>query len=268
MPDTNEDIQGETTSALRLRSPSWLPEAIRSRMTGRRLALVGFALALALSFSVGRGEAFIEAVVMIGIPLFIILKVARSRLRQSNISHTSLRETPRSTMVLTAGRLVAWGVPTFGGGFYGLVATITFVAYQIRELGDADWLQPDAWNGAVTRAYADPFAFLAHDVAMMLWDLLLPISANWIQGLIRAAIWPVYVLSWGGLLGLAGVIILGFAYTRLMPRLWPVVLARIATRNARIRPVSSSETPIVEVTDSDKPRTVKQLPRREQEREE
>jgi hypothetical protein len=180
----------------------------------------------------------IEVLIMVGIPLYVIAQGGRAYLR----SAAGLRSRPSSSHLLTAGRYMVRALPRFGGGFYGLVATITFLAYQIREVGDSAWFQPDAWGGAVSRASTDPFAFLTQDLAMMLWDVIFPVSANWIVGLVHAAIWPVFVLQWGGFWALGAVVLLGIGYARVMPRIWPVVLARVAVRDARLSPQVPPDT--------------------------
>lgn len=190
-----------------------------------------------VAIATGTIGPLIEVLIMVGIPLYVIAQAGRTYLR----SAAGLRSRPSSSHLLTAGRYMVRALPRFGGGFYGLVATITFLAYQIREVGDSAWFQTDAWGGAVSRASTDPFAFLTQDLAMMLWDVIFPISANWIVGLVHAAVWPVFVLQWGGFWALGVVILLGIAYARVMPRVWPVVLARVAVRDAHLSPTTSPD---------------------------
>lgn len=216
------------------RLPGWVPDAVRTRVTGRRVLLLFFLIGLLLASAWNAGEAYVEVCIMIGLPLYLIIRIGRNRLKALGLPTASLSQKPRKRDLLHIGLAASRSIPRFGGGFYGLVATITFLGYQIRELSGTDWLNVDAWSDTVVRASADPFAFLVSDVAMMLWDVVFPISATWITGLIYAAIWPLLLLEWGGFWALGCVLAVGVVYSRLMPKVWPVILGRAATQNARV----------------------------------
>ena len=225
--------------------PSWVPDAIRSRATGRNAILAGLLAGLAIASALGEANRFIEATVMLGLPIYVMVSIARSRIRASGlqtVSRASLRADARTRTLLRAGTVAARSLPRFGGGFYGFVATLMFIGHQIRELGSAKWLNLDLWSDLLVQASADPFGFLTGTVVMMLWDIALPISATWVTGVVYAVVWPFLLFQWGGFWALGVAIACGAIYSRLMPRLWPVVRARAATRNARIAPSPIDET--------------------------
>ena len=225
--------------------PSWMPEAVRSRATGRNAILAGLFTGLAVASAFGEASRFIEATVMLGLPIYVMVSIARSRIKSSGlqtVSRASLRPDARMRTLLQAGAVAARSLPRFGSGFYGLVATLMFVGHQIRELGSAEWLNLDLWSDLLVQASADPFGFLTGTVVMMLWDIALPISATWVTGVVYAVVWPFLLFQWGGFWALGVAIACGAIYSRLMPRLWPVVRARAATRNARITPSPIDET--------------------------
>lgn len=219
--------------------PDATPPAVQ---TAHRWVLIVVSVVLVASIPAGLTGPVVEVLVMVGVPLYMLGRVAYARMR-------GLRETASGAaddrsargLLIRAGQTAARSLPTFGGGFYGLVATITFLMYQIRELSGGDWLAVEQWSGTLSRASADPFGYFTGEFAMMLWDVLFPISAGWITGLVYAAVWPVYVLQWGGFWALGAVAVLGWVYARLGPRLWPVVRARIATRNAHVSPTRSPQ---------------------------
>lgn len=225
--------------------PSWMPDAVRSRVTGRNAILAVLLAGLAVASAFGETNRFIEATVMLGLPIYVMVTIARRRIKASGldtVSRASLRAKSRTDTLLWAGTAAARSLPRFGGGFYGLVATLTFLGHQIRELGSAEWLTLDLWSDLFVQASADPFGFLTGTVVMMLWDIALPISATWVTGVVYAVIWPFLILQWGGFWALGVAIACSVIYSRLMPRLWPVVRARAATRNARIAPSSIDGT--------------------------
>jgi hypothetical protein len=221
-------------------SPDATPPAVQ---TAHRWLLVIVMGMLAASLPAGRTGAVVEVLVMVGLPLYIMARVAYARMRGLQGTNAGAETRSSRRLLLRAGRAAARSLPTFGGGFYGLVAAITFLIYQIRELSGGEWLAVEQWSGTLSRASADPFGYLTGEFAMMLWDLLLPISANWVIGLVYAAVWPLYVLQWGGVWALGAVAVLGWVYAKLAPRLWPVVKARIATRSAHVSPSRPSQNP-------------------------
>ena len=223
--------------------PAWTPDAIRSRATGRNALLAVLLVGLVVASAFGETDRYVESAVMLGLPILVMVKLAQRRIKASGldtVSSASLRARSRTDTLLWAGTAAVRSLPRFGGGFYGLVATLTFVGYQIGELGSAEWLSLDRWNDLFVQASADPFGFLTGTVALMLWDMALPISETWIRGAVYAVVWPFLLLQWGGFWALGIAIAGGVLYARLIPRLWPVVLARAATRNARIAPKSAS----------------------------
>jgi hypothetical protein len=194
------------------------------------MILAVFLAGLAVASVFGEASRYIEATVMLGLPVYVMVRLAQRRMKASGldtVSPSSLRSASRTDALLWAGTAAARSLPRFGGGFYGLVATLTFLAYQIRELGSTEWLDLGALGELYSQASMDPFGFLTGTVAMMLWDIALPISETWLTGAIYAV-------------GVA--IAVGMIYARVMPRLWPVVLARAATKTARLQPVSPNRS--------------------------
>jgi len=234
------DSDGRATHGWINRLPDWVPDSVRNRLTGRRVLVLCLLLGLLLASAWNAGEAYVEVCIMIGIPLYLIVRIGRKRLKSIGLPAATLTKRPGRQDLLRLGIAASRSLPRFGRGFYGLVATLTFLGYQIRELSGANWLNVQAWNDTVVRASADPFAFLVSDVAMMLWDVVFPISETWITGLVYAAIWPLLLLDWGGFWALGSVLAIGVVYSRLMPKIWPVISGRAATQNARI-PSSSSD---------------------------
>ncbi len=217
--------------------------AIRSRATRRNATLSVLLVGLAVAFAFGETGRYIEATVMLGLPIYVMVKIAQRRIRASGldtVSRASLRSTSKADALLWAGAAAVRSLPRFGSGFYGFVATLTFVGYQIRELGSAEWLNLNRWSDLFVQASADPFGFLTGTVVMMLWDIALPISETWIRGAVYAVVWPLLLLQWGGFWALGIAITCGLLYSRLMPRLWLIVLGRAATRDARITPASAN----------------------------
>jgi hypothetical protein len=108
---------------------------------------------------------------------------------------------------------------------YGVVATATFLGYQVSELGTSDWLDIGTWQGMASRAATDPTGFLRNDIAGLLWDLVLPISETWIAGIIHAALWPLYVVKWTGWVGLVVLFCTASLASRFGPRLRRITAA-------------------------------------------
>jgi hypothetical protein len=209
------------------------------------MILAVFLAGLAIASVFGEASRYIEATVMLGLPVYVMVRLAQRRMKASGldtVSPSSLRSASRTDALLWAGTAAARSLPRFGGGFYGLVATLTFLAYQIRELGSTEWLDLGALGELYSQASMDPFGFLTGTVAMMLWDIALPISETWLTGAIYAVVWPLLILQWGGFWALGVAIAVGMIYARVMPRLWPVVLARAATKTARLQPVSPNSS--------------------------
>lgn len=221
--------------------PSWTPDALRSRATVRNMILAVLLGGLAIASAFGETNRYIEATVMLGLPIYVMVKIAQRRIKASGldgVSPSSLRSTSRVDTLLWAGTAAVRSLPRFGSGFYGLVATLTFLGHQIRELGSFSWLNLEVWSEMYSQASVDPFGFLTGTVVMMLWDIALPISEAWITGVVYAVVWPFLLLQWGGFWALGIAIALGMIYARVMPRIWPVLRARAATKTARLKPVT------------------------------
>jgi len=231
-----------------------------AHLTPRRVAAVVVGTLLGLAIASGSVTRVVEAGVMVGLPAWILYRLARSRLatlriHQDVTGDSKNQPTNRWVTGLQLLRAATRSLPRFGGGFYGIIATGTFLGYQVAMLGRSEWLDLAVWHGTISRAGADPVGFLQHDVSRLLWDILFPISETWISGLIHAAIWPVYVLKWGGWMGLVVLLVGGALIRRLGPRLRRLALAWML-RSRRTDAASSETTspPHPQAVPSDPPR--------------
>jgi hypothetical protein len=188
------------------------------------------------AFALGHGASAVEATVMIGLPAWILIRMGRKRLASIRPGHDAEdpargRRAALARLALSATR----SLPRFGGGFYGVVATATFLGYQVSELGTSDWLDLATWQGMASRATTDPAGFLRNDIAGLLWDLVLPISETWIAGIIHAALWPLYVVKWTGWVGLVVLVCTASLASRFGPRLRRITAAWLLHASQRKR---------------------------------
>jgi len=204
----------------------WIERRTSDRSRRRVGVLLAVGLVMGAAFALGYGAPVVETAVMIGLPAWILIRMGRKRLSSVRAEYdvqspADSRWAVLACLVLSATR----SLPRFGGGFYGVIASATFLGFQVSELGTSEWLDFATWHGMASRAVTDPGGFLRHDIAGLLWDLVLPISETWIAGVIHASLWPLYVLKWGGWTGLVVLFCAGgFAY-RFGPRLRRLVAA-------------------------------------------
>ena len=205
--------------------------------------LLAAGLVVAAAFALGHGASAVEAAVMIGLPAWILIRMGRKRLagiraEQDAQDPAKGRRAALARLLLSATR----SLPRFGGGFYGIIATATFLGYQVSELGTSDWLDLAAWHGMASRATTDPGGFLRHDIAGLLWDLVLPISETWIAGIIHASLWPLTVLKWGGWTGLVVLFCAASLASRFGPRLRRITAAWLVHASQQKRTDAASAT--------------------------
>jgi hypothetical protein len=156
----------------------------------------------------------IQLAVQLGVPLGLLGYVAWRRvraLRARRATHlASDRSLPQLALAQVRG-FVARGIAAFGGGFYGLVAAGMFVVHQVRTLPYRVWLDPANWRLPALSWPNDWFALLTETIGPVLWDVLLDVGTEWVDGFVYAMTWPVHLMRVIGPLGIALVLGLGAA---------------------------------------------------------
>jgi len=184
--------------------------------------IVGSVLTATLVF--GGLDVLIQGAIQVGIPLVLLVQIGRRRLQSvAAHAHASRAESWTVLGVQQVRSSVARGVAVFGGGFYGAMAALTFLAYQVRQFPELRWPDLTAWIASLVDLFSGGIVGLLGHLSSFLWQLLFGIGADWIQGFVYAMIWPVHVLGWIGPWGLGIVMIAGLYGTKLLRRLFPPV---------------------------------------------
>lgn len=165
----------------------------------------------------------IQVAVQLGVPLGLLGYVAWRRVRALRARRAAQLASDPSLPQLALAQVrgfVARGIAAFGGGFYGLVAAGMFVAHQVRTLPYRVWLDPANWRLPTLSWPDDWFALLTETIGPVLWDLLLDVGTEWVDGFVYAMTWPVHLMRVIGPLGIALVLGLGaavFHFARKIP---------------------------------------------------
>ena len=168
-------------------------------------------------------SALVRLVIQVGVPLGLMGYVAWRRLRAIQARRAEATSADRSLawVVLRQGRAaLARGIATFGGGFYGLVASGAFLVYQVHAVPSA-WLAPSAWRVPALQWPSDGLAFWTETVGGALWGMLLDVGTGWVDGFVFAMVWPMHLMDLIGPVGLAVAMGLGVGAVHLARRFVP-----------------------------------------------
>ena len=186
------------------------------------LLIVGCVLAVTLIF--GGLDVLIQGAIQVGLPLALLVQIGRRRLRSMAArAHASRAASWSDLGVQQIRSSAARGIAVFGGGFYGAMAALTFLAYQIQQFPKLRWPDLTAWFTTLQDLLSGGVVGLLGHLSSFLWQMLFGIGADWIQGFVYAMLWPVHLLDWIGPWGLVIVMAVGFYGTKRLRRLFPPV---------------------------------------------